>query len=63
LSVKIKTTKSPVRLVDQLGASPSAFPKAYAFPISLKATMFDQLIPKDLQLAQDFENILKRVNT
>lgn len=50
-----ETAKSPVRLVDQLGVPPSVIPDAYVFPVSLKATMFDQLTPQDLQIAQDLD--------
>ncbi|CAI5660368.1 unnamed protein product [Oreochromis niloticus] len=53
-----KTTKSPVRLVDQLGVPTSVIPEAYVLPVSLKATLEDQLTPTDLQVAQDLDPVI-----
>ncbi|XP_025763376.1 uncharacterized protein LOC112847002 [Oreochromis niloticus] len=53
-----EATKSPVRLVDQLGVPTSVIPEAYVLPVSLKATLEDQLTPTDLQVAQDLDPVI-----
>lgn len=41
----VETPNNAVRLVDQLGAPPSAIPKVYACPVALSASPIDQLGP------------------
>ncbi|CAI5660481.1 unnamed protein product [Oreochromis niloticus] len=53
-----EATKSPVRLVDQLGVPTSVIPEAYVLPVSLKATLEDQLTLTDLQVAQDLDPVI-----
>lgn len=55
---KNKNTTTEVRLVDQLGVPLTAVPEAYSFPVSLTAMTFEQLTPKELQIAQDLDPVL-----
>lgn len=48
----------PDRFVDQFGASATAVPEAYAFPVNISMSSINQLSPKDIQTAQEMDLII-----
>lgn len=60
--LKVQLLESgPARCVDQLGAPPSCVPEAYCCPTQLGLTTLEQVPTKELQEAQEADNVIRPV--
>ncbi|KAJ8333963.1 hypothetical protein SKAU_G00412820 [Synaphobranchus kaupii] len=56
---RVHITQAPeYRLIDQLGASPSAIPTAYAFPMQLEISPLEQISRDEIKKAQDLDSAI-----